>query len=203
MSLPPGFPERGGFADMFSDVQRRLAALERSARLTSASIGSGGLTVKDGGAITILDSLGNPDVVLNSDGLEVIGGFVTPIWIENLDDSSQDTTITTSGSTPVSVTFNPPSWVQEVKVFAALSFQMSASANHTMRFRIDIDGLPGTGFFSHSATSGETSHVTRVKGATVSGSGSFDVDGVVSVSSGSNSSNVLRLTVQAVGFRTP
>jgi len=51
MTMRPGFPESGGFAGRFKSIEQRLVALERATRLTSASIGSGGLTVKDDGKI--------------------------------------------------------------------------------------------------------------------------------------------------------
>lgn len=88
--LPPGFPEAGGDADKWAEVDRRLSALERANSLTRASIGSGGLTIKDAGKLTFLDSNGDPlvtidqdgavisgaPVVLDGDGLDIAGGLV-------------------------------------------------------------------------------------------------------------------------------
>jgi hypothetical protein len=54
-----------------TNIERRLAALERSGRAGYTSIGEGGLTVKDGGNIQILDSSGNVLVTLDSTGLTI------------------------------------------------------------------------------------------------------------------------------------
>lgn len=68
MSLRPGFPEAGGLVDTLKDFERRLTALERSDRLTSASIGSGGLAIK-GGALNLYNSSNVLLAILDALGL--------------------------------------------------------------------------------------------------------------------------------------
>ena len=94
------------------DIERRLRALETAGRLTNASIGSGGLVVKDGGSIAIegggglavkgggsidiegggglavkdggsIVVEGGDGVELSSSGLEVNGGQVVAVKIES------------------------------------------------------------------------------------------------------------------------
>lgn len=77
MTTPGGRSFKDGGVDhVLQDILTRLGKLERANRLTGASIGSGGLTVKDGGAINVEDSLGVVQVVLDSLGLNVGSGLV-------------------------------------------------------------------------------------------------------------------------------
>lgn len=67
--MRPGDPDRGSFADRFADIDRRIGKLETAARLTSASVGSGGITVKDGGKLSFLDTSGNVLFTIDENGL--------------------------------------------------------------------------------------------------------------------------------------
>ena len=69
MGAAPGTREYGGLADRLSRIEKRLADLERGNRLPSASVGSGGLTIRDAGALRLLDTAGNVLVTLDADGL--------------------------------------------------------------------------------------------------------------------------------------
>ena len=53
------------------ELERRVTALETAARLPLSSIGSGGLRVRDGGTIQVLDSNGDVLVELDSSGITV------------------------------------------------------------------------------------------------------------------------------------
>lgn len=59
MTLPPGMPERYGLAAILQDYERRLEALERSARAGYTSIGVEGLVIREGGTIRWVDGAGD------------------------------------------------------------------------------------------------------------------------------------------------
>ena len=163
----PGFPESGGFADLFGEVDRRLRALESANRLTSASIGSGGLRVKDGGKITFLDSAGavlatldengvlvagapvlldgdglqvGSDVVVDATGLQVIGGFVTPIDVDDGQDDAVDVSLDTNFQAVAQVTLNFASWVETASLFVSAFGRMSVAVNKNLHIQILDDG---------------------------------------------------------------
>lgn len=89
MSVQPGMPEHRGLADRIKTLEAQVARINRARKLQSASIGSGGLAIKDGGTIrlvddsgdtvaeldkdsqTFFDNAGNPLTVLNGSGLTV------------------------------------------------------------------------------------------------------------------------------------
>lgn len=111
MSLPPGFPERGGFADQLQELRQRLEALERSERAPFTSVD---------GEITIN---GRP-----VDGVQVLTAANTG--------GSSPTSLTASDATLLTATFTIPSWVSSASVFATcgltaygLSIPLDARAN--------------------------------------------------------------------------
>lgn len=65
------FPETGGVGDRLAGIERRLSALETAPRLTSASIGSGGLSIKGGGKLQLVDASGAVLVQLDTEGIEI------------------------------------------------------------------------------------------------------------------------------------
>lgn len=64
-------PER--LADRLRDLERRLDDLETATPLSSAAIGRGGLKVKDGGSIEIVDDDGDVALTLAAEGLTLVG----------------------------------------------------------------------------------------------------------------------------------
>ncbi|MFA5636430.1 MAG: hypothetical protein WC977_11085, partial [Anaerovoracaceae bacterium] len=124
MSATPGMPEYGGLADRFSRIEKRLADLERGHRLTSASIGSGGLTIRDAGALRLLDTSGDVLVTLDTAGLSVDGGLVRAVHVDSGIDQFSNATITTTKATIVSREFTYPSWCQTAWVLGWGSIQL-------------------------------------------------------------------------------
>jgi hypothetical protein len=62
-------PEYGGLGDRIKELESQVAKLNRARRLESASIGSGGITVRDGGQISFLDTSGNTLFTIDENGL--------------------------------------------------------------------------------------------------------------------------------------
>jgi hypothetical protein len=62
-------PEYGGLGDRIKELESQVAKLNRARKLESASIGSGGLRVSDGGKITFLDTSGNTLFTIDENGL--------------------------------------------------------------------------------------------------------------------------------------
>lgn len=67
--VPANFPNR------IQDLEKRVRILERTSKLNSATIGSGGLTVKDGGDITLEDVDGNPIWRATEDPIKTQGAW--------------------------------------------------------------------------------------------------------------------------------
>ena len=153
-----GQPEQGSFTDRFSEIERRLRALESANRLTSASIGSGGLRIKDGGKITFLDSSGavlatldengvlvaGAPVLLDGDGLDIgsglvvvdsdglkLDGILQPALSVLTESDAANITLTTTLTTINEVTFTIPSWADEVSIVTIARLQNSALPANT------------------------------------------------------------------------
>ena len=80
MGAAPGTREYGGLADRLSRIEKRLADLERGNRLPSASVGSGGLTIRDDGKITFLDSVGEPMGSVSATGMSFLDDAGLERW---------------------------------------------------------------------------------------------------------------------------
>ena len=153
--LRPGFPESGGDADRWAEMERRISALERANRLTSASIGSGGLTVKDGGAIQV-----GGDVVLDPSGLHVAGGDVVAVHLDSLFQTydSVPASLSDSITTYLTRNFTPPAWATRVQVVSILEGRAIVSVEaDNFRLQIDIEGS----LANSTATDLETSSAGR------------------------------------------
>lgn len=225
-TTPPGLPEYGQISDVLGDIVRRLEALERAARLTHSSIGSGGLRVHSGGKITVEDVSGDPqvvldvnglrvgdDVVVDASGLQVIGGYVTPMWPFANRVRTDNVSLTTSATDFLTVTINPPSWVQVLTVHAAARLQISNSSGGGQLLQCGLTTDDGGAFESrasgsagtHSTNSPATNATTVVYGDTISLSPAGRSVNVVmdaSVNTGTNNANFLSLSVLAFGTRT-
>lgn len=71
MSVLPGMPEYKSLADRLKTLEAEVARLSRARKLQSASIGSGGLTIKDGGQLQVLDAAGNVIATFDVDGATI------------------------------------------------------------------------------------------------------------------------------------
>lgn len=148
---PPGDQE----ALWRQEIERRLAQLERSNRLTSASIGSGGLGVKDGGSIVVEGGSivveggsiiveGGDGVELSSSGLEVNGGQVVAVSLDSDFQTYDSVPVSLSNSyvTYLTKDYTPPDWATQVLV-VALGEMEAYNAEPTadnVRLRLDIEG---------------------------------------------------------------
>lgn len=122
-------PEDFSTASEMADLQRRVRALEMSPRLQNASIGAGGLTVRDGGAIRILDQGGEPRVVLDTDGLAVDGGEVVAVHADvGEQPGTGNQSLTTTFLKYATLTFTVPPWVETARVLCWGYGQMSNSS---------------------------------------------------------------------------
>lgn len=155
---PPGLPEAGTAGDLFAEVFRRLEALERAARLTHSSVGSGGLRVHSGGKITLEDETGSPRVVLDSSGLAVDGGQVlavhvdvkeagNPVNIDNIHNENEEL---------ATATFTLPAWVATARVLAAATVRGANSTDGPLmvvceaRINHVFDGASGSTAADHA-----------------------------------------------------
>lgn len=159
--------------------------------------------------VKIFDTDGTTEkVVLDSDGLEVIGGFVTPISPDRSGDSEVNFALTTTFQTVNSVTFTPPAWVERLYIFVNHSAQMSDANAKNLNIRIlDSDASPvfATATFGVAGTGVLSTNATSV-GATIqvdAASFPYTLNQQASVNTGTNSSNVFNLSAVAFGIRVP
>jgi len=145
MSAAPGTREYGGLADRLSRIEKRLADLERGNRLPSASVGSGGLTIRDAGALRLLDTSGDVLVTLDTAGLSVDGGLVRAVHVDSGIDQFSNATITTTKATIVSREFTYPSWCQTAWVLGWGSIQLSNSTGGVVGLEAAIGYLTNGG----------------------------------------------------------
>lgn len=160
-NMRPGMPERGGYDDLLKDLDRRITALETSARLPLSSIGEGGMVVKDGGQIVFLDASDNVLVTLDQDGIEVagepvvlngtglfIGGIQQPALAILADDSSLNPTGIEALFTVNEITFPIPSWADDVSLMVLARAQNTISPGGNWMFQNmlinDVGGLNET-----------------------------------------------------------
>ncbi len=127
------------------DIERRLADLERSARLPYSSIGQGGLRVKDGGKIEILDTSDVVTVTLDSAGLHVGGGDVVAVFSKTLIDNWTAVTLPSGGEFTRSVAYDVPAWAQtqECDVVAITSgfVTQGGAGGGSMDVRLTVAGV--------------------------------------------------------------
>lgn len=227
MTVRPGFPESNQLIADLIDIKRRLTDLERAASLPFSSIGSGGITVKDSGQITFLGSNGQPlvtidqdgaviagapvtldadglrvgdDVVVDDTGLQVIGGYVTPIEAQRYADTAANVSLTTTQQDIITLNLTPPSWAQEMRCQLFLFGQMSAGGstqNLITQFRVGTE----TAFAQMeitvpaSGTNAGVNFSSIIHGsAGISLPSSFDVKARAAVNTGTNSSNQFRFS---------
>jgi hypothetical protein len=226
-------PEYGGLGDRIKELESQVAKLNRARKLESASIGSGGITVKDGGKITFLNTSGavlatldengvlvagapvlldgdglqvGTDVVIDSTGLHVIGGLVTPSESEIQIGQATDVSLTTTPQDVVTLTMTPPSWAQQVFGFVIATAQVSESSsakNCTMTPRIVTSnfGDRTQGLSTSPATESWTA-ATSISTDRVSLPSSFNVHCRVNLNTGTNSTNLFNLYAFADYRRT-
>lgn len=239
MSAQPGMREFKSLGDRLARAEAEIARINRSRKLQSASIGSGGIKVKDDGSIQFVatdgtvvleidksaftfdradgtrqleitpaggmkfyESDGSTVITtLDGDGLEVIGGMVTPLWIDDQSDFVQNTSLTTTPTTKCSVTFDPPSWVETLFLSVSVFGQMTNTSGGDQGFNGQLSGeataLSGWATIianNRIAVGARTVHRTAT-------SFPVDVDLEAFVGSSTNSSNRLELAVRAVGVR--
>lgn len=79
MAYQPTVPD---LLNTIRELEKRVRILENANRLTSSSVGSGGIDVKDGGAIRIYAPDGSVLVTLDSSGLTASGGTISGATVE-------------------------------------------------------------------------------------------------------------------------
>lgn len=130
------------------DIERRLAQLERTGRLTSASIGSGGLTIRDGGELRFRDESGQVTAALTADGLDAVTAQkAAGLTLVEHDDITDPVEVTTSDVVLATATLTIPDWVTTAVVvgFGNLSV-FTTSGTNQMSARVVIDGVAGDRF---------------------------------------------------------
>jgi hypothetical protein len=153
------------------------------------------------------------DVEIDATGLHVIGGLVTPVWPVAARNSVTNTSLTTTQTDKITLTINPPSWVEVLTLQSAARLQMSntSAGGQNLQCGVTADaggahegrtsGQAGT----HPTNSPATNSTTVIRNNTLSLSPagrSVDVVMDASVNTGTNSSNFLTLNVIGFGTRT-
>ena len=128
-----------------------------------------------------------------------------PIWVYS--DSASlfvNATITTTESSFGDLSFDVPAWVDAVTITAIGHFQLSNNSGGTINMQavVEIDE-DSVGAYSHSVTNNQTQLMTptRVRSLIGVAGSTITCSLVVSVNSGSNTSNVGRMRVIVVGTR--
>lgn len=175
MSATPGMPEYGGLADRIKNLEAQVAKLNRARRLQSASIGSGGLTVKDGGVIRFEDANGDVTTALSASGLDETTTQQAAGWVAQ-EFNEETLAFPTTETDLVTVTFEPPDWVETLVIHAFGVFRFSdldeAPASSFFRswfalLRINGNDSPSALFNHGSTATGSGSEVIRVAGPIV------------------------------------
>lgn len=159
-----------------TDIERRLAALERSPRLPDTSIGAGGLTVRDDGAVRVQDAAGITRATLNTTGLALLadsGDLVTvgPLHIETADDleivsAADDTSPRVAATANVTVPNGYDS--ATAIVFGECQGYNAGSGGNMLRAFADV-GASRSGFMGHVIPAGYTGTVPASHTHTVTG----------------------------------
>ena len=203
MGAAPGTREYGGLADRLSRIEKRLADLERGNRLPSASVGSGGLTIRDAGALRLLDTSGDVLVTLDTAGLSVDGGLVRAVHVDSGIDQFSNATITTTKATIVSREFTYPSWCQTAWVLGWGSIQLSNSTGGVVGLEAAI------GYLTNGGSQYQDIQAGGIGSVTVPCVWSVDLDTDPTptvaldarVSSGTSTSNLGYLVTLTIGLR--
>jgi len=217
MGAAPGTREYGGLADRLSRIEKRLADLERGNRLPSASVGSGGLTIRDAGALRLLDTSGDVLVTLDTSGVDIAaglvqltqaglsvdGGLVRAVHVDYGIDQFSNATITTTKATIVSREFTYPSWCQTAWVLGWGSIQLSNSTGGVVGLEAAI------GYLTNGGSQYQDIQAGGIGSVTVPCVWSVDLDTDPTptvaldarVSSGTSTSNLGYLVTLTIGLR--
>jgi hypothetical protein len=217
MGAAPGTREYGGLADRLSRIEKRLADLERGNRLPSASVGSGGLTIRDAGALRLLDTSGDVLVTLDTSGVDIAaglvqltqaglsvdGGLVRAVHVDYGIDQFSNATITTTQATIVSREFTYPSWCQTAWVLGWGSIQLSNSTGGVVGLEAAIRYLTDGGSQYQDIQAGGIGSVTvpRVWSVDLETDPTPTVALDARVSSGTSSANLGYLVTLTIGLR--
>lgn len=136
--------------DTIKDLKNRIEKLERVNVLENATVSSGGITVKDGGDITILDDNGN-----------VIWAATNgPIQVEGQGRAETNFNVTKTVDTKVTRTFDIPPWARGALLYstvfvsaANLSGNPSAlyfTARPYYKTNVDASKRTGTNTFAYA-----------------------------------------------------
>lgn len=208
------------------DVERRLRALETAGRLTNASIGSGGLVVKDGGvisveggAVTVRDGSGTRLVELTSSGLLVYeadgetvsarldaGGVAQEVNAEADQTVLAETEFTSTGFVDVidADLEIPSAWGKyTVTAWFVGTYSDTGGVATSLDLRARFDGVAGDTRTFGSPEPVERrypiSHVEQWTGRTATGTRTVEVQGSLAASGGGQAIGVqnAKLVVQA------
>lgn len=158
MSVQPGMPEHRGLADRIKTLEAQVARINRARSMQSTSLDGGTFRVKNGGVIELVDdnddvvaeldktglTVGD-DVVLDSDGLKITDVLQEANWVDEHFDFGTTLSLSSSETELVSVTVEPPPWVETLSVVAyggVTSTQLTTDPNRLSAF-VRIDGVDG------------------------------------------------------------
>lgn len=116
-----------------------------------------------------------------------------------------NTPLTTTTTTPVTATIDVPDWANSAFILSWMKFQMSNStgAVQGQKYRIDIDGLPGSGAWTNDVPAGGTQNVMEVVSMFLNSTlgSTINVGAAVSVHTGTNSANYILVGAVVYFFR--
>jgi hypothetical protein len=159
-----------------------------------------------GEAPVLLTSTGltvGTDVEIDATGLQVVGGFVTPIDGRRGADLATNVSLTSTDQTVASVQINPADWVETMFIMANATGSLSntAGGSRNLLITLSVDGSaygPITGTAADGTTIAIPINNSQVK---TPPSDPFTVALQARLSSGTNNANSFRVDVLAFGFR--
>jgi hypothetical protein len=141
-------------------------------------------------------------VEIDATGLQVIGGYVTPLWTFEDQVHTANASLTTTQTNIHSVTITPPSWVQTVLLQISHKAQITETTTKNLSSRLHDGSSPisSDATFQFTVAAGQTNAASVNYHMSIT-SFPFSIHQRVNVSSGTNSSNQLGLGVTAFGVR--
>lgn len=186
-----------------------LTRLDNSGMHVFDAAGNEITTIDDEG-LTISDNLGAAQLKAGNlgagdYGVEIGGGRARAIDIARDFKIVTDVSLSTTLAAKTTINFTPPSWATEAIIIAGMTFQMSNPAGGMVRqlFRIDVDGIPGSGAQSNDVQAGDVQLSTDMQNAARSAPlpSPIVVDAMAAVHTGTNSTNIIRLAATAFFLR--
>ena len=129
------FPVKQDLAEVVFDLKRRVEQLESANPLASASAGVGGITIRDSGALTVLDNSGDVVAVFDGSGYVKTAATTTDVG-SSINTSTYNDELT--------LTFTPPAAWNTYQLVAQGQLRISpGNINNDVQTRLSIGASNG------------------------------------------------------------